>query len=205
MIGRVFENVPLKTYLERSVQGEDVAETLGGQLTSEQARALLAREKAVYGDDSDVKSRLPRIGEEMERERYLRLMPGYMQGLVKRAAPLLGLRVVADEADGIFHFAAEAKGALDCIAPALETYPATVQDRLTFIRPDIGEAAIWLHPGEPVFDALTRTIAERFGPDALCGGVFVDPTSAEDWLFHFATVQVLAAPGGACASVVWSR
>ncbi len=197
VIGRLFENVPLKTYLERSVQGEDVAETLGGQLTPEQARALLAREKAVYGDDGDVQSRLPRIGEEMERERYLRLMPGYMQGLVERAAPLLGLRVVADEADGIFHFAAETKGALDCIAPALETYPATVQDRLTFIRPGIGDGAVWLHPGEPVFDAMTASIAERFGPDALCGGAFVDPTSAEDWLFHLVTVQVLAAPGGA--------
>ena len=196
VIGRLFENVPLKTYLERSVQGEDVAETLGGQLTPDQARALLARERAVYGEGGDVKSRLPRVQEEIERERYLRLMPGYMQGLVERAAPLLGLRMVPDGADSTFHFAAAAKGALDPLVPALENYPAEVQDRLTFVRPDPGQAAIWLHPGESVFDALTGHIARRFGPDALCGGVFVDPTAATDWLFHLAMVPVLAGPSG---------
>jgi len=71
-----------------------------------------------------------------------------------------------------------------------------VQDRLTFVRPAAGQAAIWLHPGEPVFDALAGHIARRFGADALCGGVFVDPTAAEDWLFHLATVPVLSGPGG---------
>ncbi len=68
VIGRLFENVPLKTYLERSVLGEDLADTLGGQLTPDQARALLERERAVYGEGGDVKSRLPRMQEDMERE-----------------------------------------------------------------------------------------------------------------------------------------
>lgn len=30
VIGRLFENVTLKSYLERAVEGEDVADTLGG-------------------------------------------------------------------------------------------------------------------------------------------------------------------------------
>ncbi len=196
VIGRLFENVPLKTYLERSIQGEDVAETLGGQLTADQTRALLSREKAVYGDGGEVKSSLPRMQNEIERERYLRLMPGYMQGLVERAAPLLGLRVVPDGADGVFHFAAAVKGALDPLSAALESYPEDVQDRLTFVRPGPGQASIWLHPGEPVFDALAGHIARRFAADAICGGVFVDPTTIEDWLFHLATVPVLSSPGG---------
>ncbi len=194
VIGRLFENVPLRTYLERSMEGEDVAETLGGQLTSEQARALLARERAVYGPGGDVKSLLPRMQEDIERERYLRLMPGYMQSLVERAAPLLDLRMVPDAAGATFHLAASARGALDPLTSALESYPAELQDRMTFIRPGPGEAAIWLHPGEPVFDALAERIGARFGNEALRGGVFVDPTATEDWLFHLATVPILGGP-----------
>lgn len=196
VIGRLFENVPLKTYLERSVLGEDLADTLGGQLTSDQARALLEREQAFYGEGGDVKSRLPRMKEDMERERYLRLMPGYMQGLIERAAPLLGLKVIPSGSDGSFHFASISKGALDHIAPALESYPDAAQRHLTFVRPSAGEVAVWLHPGEPVFDAVTTTIKDQFGPTALCGGVFIDPTAIEDWLFHLALVPILDMPGG---------
>ena len=201
VIGRLFENMTLKSYLERSIQGEDVAEMLGGQLTIEQVKALQARDEAVYGHGGDVKSRLPRMQEEMERERYLRLMPGYIQGLVERAAPLLGLKVVRDDAGGMFHFSAATKGALDRLTPALETYPEAVQSRLTFIRPTAaqggaGQGAIWLHPGEAVFDSLSDWLTDRFGPDALRGGMFVDPTTTEDWLFHLATIPVLARVDG---------
>jgi hypothetical protein len=122
----VFENVTLKSYLERAVEGEDVAETLGGQLTLEQVKALQARDQAIYRHDGDVKSRLPRMREDMERERYLRLMPGYIQGLVERAAPLLGLKVIRDDPGGMFHFAAATRGALDRLGPAMETYPEAV-------------------------------------------------------------------------------
>ena len=201
VIGRLFENVTLKSYLERAVEGEDVADTLGGQLTLEQVKALHARDQAIYGHDGDVKSQLPRMREDMERERYLRLMPGYIQGLVERAAPLLGLKVIRDDPGGMFHFAAATRGALDRLGPAMETYPEAVQSRLTFVRPGAGQAeagqgAIWLHPGEAVFDSLADWLIGRFGVDALRGGMFVDPTTTEDWLFHLATIPVLVRADG---------
>jgi superfamily II DNA or RNA helicase len=201
VIGRFFENVTLKSYLERTVQGENVADSLGGQLTLEQVKALQERDQSVYGHGGDVKSLLPRMQEDMERERYLRLMPGYIQGLVERAAPLLGLKVIRDDSGGMFHFASGSKGALDRLAPALETYPEAVQNRLTFVRPNVaqaemGQGAIWLHPGEAVFDCLADWLGDRFGPAALRGGIFVDPTTTEDWLFHLATVPVLARADG---------
>ena len=47
-----------------------------------------------------MKSHLPALREDLERERYLRLMPGYVQRLVTRAAPLLGLGIDGDVASG---------------------------------------------------------------------------------------------------------
>ena len=128
--------------------------------------------------------------EDMERERYLRLMPGYVQRLIERSSPLLGLGIDGNVSSG-FRFKVRRQGAMDSIAPEIETYPAEARQRLMVSRPALGEDAIWLHPGEPVFDAISSDVQDRFGPDALRGGAFVDPHAKEASLFHVATVAVL--------------
>ena len=196
VIGRLFENVPLRTYLEGSVLGDNLADKLGGQLTTDQAQALLDRERVIYGTGGDVKSGLPHMREDMERESLLRLMPGYMQGLVERASPLLGLKMLPNGDDGTFSFGPAVKGGMDFIATAIEAYPESTQRRLTFLRPGPKDAAIWLHPGEQVFDVFSRAILSRFGAAALSGAVFIDPGATHDTLLHIATVSILARPGG---------
>ena len=100
VIGRLFENVSLKSYLDAAIRGEDVADGIEGLLTIEQVRALEAKERALYGTGGEVKARLPAMREELERERYLRLMPGYVQRLVERSAPLLGLGIDGNVSSG---------------------------------------------------------------------------------------------------------
>jgi len=80
---------------------------------------------------------------------------------------------------------------LDVLWPVLEAYPPEQRDRLTFYRPEDSIPAIWLHPGEPVFDQLRASTCERFRLDALRGAVFVDPAAHRPYLFHLATVSVL--------------
>jgi hypothetical protein len=83
------------------------------------------------------------------------------------------------------------QGAMDAIAPEIEMYPSVARQLLMVRRPAFGEAAIWLHPGEPVFDALSGEVQDHFGPDALRGAAFVDPHATEASLFHMATLTVL--------------
>ena len=189
VVGRLMEGVSLKSYFDAALRGDDASGQLEGALTTEQVRALAAKESAIYGSGGDVASHLPALRDDLERERYLRLMPGYVQRLVTRAAPLLGLRIDGDVSDG-FRLHAARSGAMDAIAPEIETYPPAARQSLTVRRPALGEDVIWLHPGEPVFDAVAGEIQHRFAGEALRGGVFVDPHAREACLFHLATVPV---------------
>jgi hypothetical protein len=99
---------------------------------------------------------------------------------------------------------------MDAFAGAIETYPADVRDRLTVYRPDDPRAAIFLHPGEPLFESLRESIANRFARDALRGAVFVDPTAKAPYLLHLVHIDVERAadpalPGLRTAQVLESR
>lgn len=189
VIGRLFENVALKDYFDAALQGKDISAKLEGILSPDQVRALESKDKGVYGEGGDVKRALPAIRDAMDQERYLRLMPGYVQRLVERSAPLLGMSIQR-HSDDRFHFVPDRAGALDAISQEIEAYPADRRRSLTVSRPDMDEPSIWLHPGEPVFDALTNEIERRFRHDALAGAIFVDPHASDAWLFHLAQVTV---------------
>lgn len=190
VIGRLFENVPLKSYLDAALAGRDATASLDGILSPGQVKALEAREQDVYGPGGDVRKSLPALRAALDQERYLHLMPGYVQGLVERSAPLLDLRVEGSTA-GTFSLVPEANGALDPLAAKIEGYSPEARSRLTVRRPAADQASIWLHPGEPVFDALIGEVDRRFAGDALAGAVFVDPHAEEAALFHLAQVSVV--------------
>ncbi|HID21638.1 MAG TPA: DUF3883 domain-containing protein, partial [Planctomycetaceae bacterium] len=73
----------------------------------------------------------------------------------------------------------------------LETYPAPRRNRLSFVRPKDHGAAIWIHPGEPVFEAFREVVNHRLGDQARRGAVFVDPTTKTPYVFHLALVSVV--------------
>jgi hypothetical protein len=50
VIGRLFENVSLKSYLDAAIRGEDAADGIEGLLTIEQVRALEAKERGALRD-----------------------------------------------------------------------------------------------------------------------------------------------------------
>jgi len=191
-IGRIFQGVSIKRYMEMAVAGDGAdaaARELEGRLTKGQVEALAARERSLYGDGGDVARELPRLREALDRESYRRLLPGYVRQYVEAAAPLLGLRIDGDTG-GDFSFRAASKGALDPLLPTLEQYPGHLRDRLTIARPDHTAAAIWLHPGESLFEAVRAQVGERLGRQARRGAIFVDPTSDRPYLLHVARVVV---------------
>jgi len=200
VVGRLFEGVSLRAYLEQAVteEGADQAEQfIEGHLTPEQVRALQERERRLYGDGGDVRRNLPRLQESLELETYRRLLPGYVRRFFERAAPLVDIGFDGN-LEAAFSLRPLRPGALDPLWPVMEAYGSERLNRLTFNRPDNDDApVVFLHPGEPLFDRFCAYVTGRFSRQALRGGVFVDPTARQPYLFHLAEVTVLrqANPG----------
>ncbi len=193
-IGRLFEGVSLKTYMQQAIEGDaaDVAHLLEGRLTTEQVEALAAKERMLYGDGGDVKRQLPRLRDDLQRETYCRLLPGYVRHYVQNAAPLVDIEIDGD-LDDCFSMRPASSGAVDPLLHTLEVYPARQRDCLTVIRPgpDQKTSRIWVHPGEPVFERFRAIVSDRLGDQALRGAVFIDPTTEKPYLFHLALVSVV--------------
>ena len=203
VIGQLFENVSLREYMIEALTAEGgrrVVERVGSALTGKRVRGIGERERRVYGTapgPGEVAERLDGLRDDMERERYLQLLPGYVRRFVEKAAGLLDLEIHGD-LDGFFSFASRRPDALDPLLPALEGYPAAARERLCVRRPEAGQGpagqpdlpCIWLHPGEPVFEALSQQVLTAFGCDALRGAIFTDPRADAPYFFHLAVVSV---------------
>ncbi len=206
VIGRLFQGVSMRDYLAQAAAGDEkeAIRRIEGSLTREQVAALENKARSLYGEGGEVRRALPQLRQAAEREHYRRLIPGYVRRFVERAAPLLDLRI---EGDCEFALVAARPRALDPLLTALESYPNKVRNRLTVHRPQPGPDAVWMHPGEPVFDRLANEIILRYSDDGLRGAVFVDPDADEPYLFHvaLASVEQAAQPGAEGATAPDAR
>ncbi|MCL4371436.1 MAG: helix-turn-helix domain-containing protein, partial [Chloroflexi bacterium] len=76
VVGRLFEGVSLKDYMEQAVTEEgakDAERKIEGKLTKEQVEALAERERRLFGDGGDVKVALPELRRQVAGEELLRL------------------------------------------------------------------------------------------------------------------------------------
>jgi len=190
-IGRIFQDVSIKQYMEMAVteDPDDVARELDGRLTKEQVEALAAREKTLFGSGGDVAKELPRLRTDIEQEIYFRLLPGYVRQYVEKAAPLVDIAIEGDAGD-VFSLRPTRLGALDPLLQALELYPEKTRERLSVSRPTDRKDAIWLHPGEPVFERFRALVSEHLGDTGKRGAVFVDPSTDRPYLFHMALLTM---------------
>ena len=193
VIGRLFEGVSIKQYMEMAAvedRAEEAARELDGRLTKEQVEALVARERTLYGTGGDVAKELPRLREDIDREMYQRLLPGYVRQYFENAAPLVGIDLVGDPGD-CFALRARDGTKADRLLQVIESYPEPLRSCLSFVRPKEPDAGIWIHPGEPLFETFRELVSERLGNQALRGAVFVDPAAEKPYLFHLALVSVV--------------
>jgi superfamily II DNA or RNA helicase/DNA-binding XRE family transcriptional regulator len=204
-IGRLFEGVSIKQYMQMAVtedRAEEVARELDGRLTKEQVEALVERERSLYGSGGDVARELPRLRESLDREMYQRLLPGYVRQFFERAAPLVGVEITGDPG-GCFGLRSTNGAGADPLLQVMDTYALRQRACLSFIRPDSsrhpprdeasarGASVVWVHPGEPLFEAFRGLVNDRLGHQALRGAVFVDPSAEKPYLFHLALVSVV--------------
>jgi len=191
-IGRIFQDISIKQYMELAIteDSDRVAQELDGRLTKDQVQALAAREQSLYGTGGDVGKELPRLREHVEREIHFRLLPGYVRHYLEQAAPLVDIEIEGD-AEKMFSFRPKRSSALDPILPALELYPEKMHERLSVSRPLDQKDAIWIRPGEPVFEKFRALVSERLAGAGRRGAVFVDPTTERPYLFHMALLSIV--------------
>jgi hypothetical protein len=190
VVGRLFEGLSIKEYMQQALTEDgsrEACRTIEGRLTREQIEAIHERDRRLFGAGGDVRTELLRLRSDIEQEIYRRLLPGYVRRFIERGAPLAGIGIDGD-LEGTFSLRPLRPGALDPLWPALEAYPPEIQNRLTVYRPRRPGEAVYLHPGEPLFDRFREHLASRFAVDALRGGVFVDPGAKRPYLFHLAVV-----------------
>lgn len=191
VVGRLFEEVSMAEYLRQALteDADAAVRQLEGELTDNQVLALEHKERILYGEGGDVRQRLPQLNEETDQEAYRQLLPGYVRRFVERAAPLLDLRIEGDP-ETAFSLVPNRPGATDPLLSSLERYSEGARELLTVYKPTTREDAVWMHPGEPVFDCLSDAILDRFGHAGRKGAVFFDPYATEAYLFHIARISV---------------
>jgi len=192
-IGRIFEGISIKQYMDRLLEDstvEDVEKDLDTRLTKDHVEEVAAQEQTLYGPGGDVAKELPRLQADLDQEMFCRLLPGYMRRFIADAAPLVGMDIDGD-LGGCFALRPSRPGALDPLLTALDHYPIDRRQRLSVVRPENRHQAVWLHPGEPVFERFCGTVRERLGRQAERGAVFVDPTANTPYLFHLALLTVV--------------
>ena len=197
VIGRLFENRSLSEHMRAALTDEGEREArarMEATVASGAVRNIGEREERRYGRGGDVVSRLGPLRREVDRERYLHLLPAYVRRFVELACPLLGLEVRGSP-DGPFALAPTRAGAMDPLHSALETYPPEARERLCVRRREDDEPSIWLHPGEPVFDALCERVSAECETDALRGSIFVDPRATDPYMLHIGEAAVMEEGG----------
>src|SRR6266540_1675240 len=125
VVGRLFEGVSLKDYMEQAVTeegAEAVRRRIEGTLTKAQVEALQARERRLFGEGGEVQRELLRLQADVAQETYRRLLPGYVRRFIEKAAPLVAIGIEGD-LESLFSLRALKPGALDPLWPVLESYP----------------------------------------------------------------------------------
>ena len=192
VIGRLIDNRSLGDYLLEALTDDGerrIRDRLGRALTTEQVGRIETADARSYGRPGEVADRLDALPGNLDRERYLQLLPAYVHRFVETGARLLGLTIHGD-LDDDFALAPGRPSALDPLLPVLDGYPPAARDHLRVRRPRTGAPCIWLHPGEPVFDALRDQVLQVCGRDALRGGIFTDPRAEGPYLVHLAEISI---------------
>ena len=192
VIGRLFEGVSIKQYMEMAVDGrpDEAAGDINGRLTKEQVEALLARERTLYDTGGDVASELPRLRDDIDRETYLRLLPGYVRQYVERAAPLVRVELTGDPEEYFGLRSLTGEPPTRSCKSSMPTRNGCESVCRSSARPTM-RRAVWFHPGEPLFEAFRGLVGEHLGDQALRGAVFIDPSAEKPYLFHLAVVSVV--------------
>ena len=194
VIGQQFSQISLKELITRAIienQTDASIQSINTQFTMESIqRQFEGQQRSVVS--SEVKRLLSNVQNQRESAETLRMLPAYVRSFFEDVAPLLGYRINGD-IETIFKLSRCPVS----VQNAIDEYPPNLRNRLTFSRelalPTGSEKpeAIFLHPGEPIFDAIRSRFLEKFNTEGERGAVYFDPQADEPYLFYLARIPVI--------------
>ena len=194
VIGQQFSQISLKELITKAItenQTDASIQAINTQFTLENIkRQLEGQQRSVVS--SEVKRLLGNVHEQRESAETLRMLPAYVRSFFEDAAPSLGYRINGD-IEAIFKLSR----CPTSVQNAIDGYPSQLRDRLTFSRElalPVGSEkpeAIFLHPGEPIFDAIRSRFLEKFNAEGERGAVYFDPQTDVPYLFYLARIPVV--------------
>ena len=194
VIGQQFSQISLKKLITRAItenQTDASIQIINTQFTQENVQKQLeGQQKSVVS--SEVKRLLGNVQEQRESAETLRMLPAYVRSFFEDAAPLLGYRI-----NGDIEATFKVSRCPISVQKAIDGYPTNLRNRLTFSRelalPAGSEKpeAIFLHPGEPIFDAIRSRFLEKFNTEGERGAVYFDPQTDAPYLFYLARIPVI--------------
>ncbi len=192
VLGRLLGGASLKAYMERSLSEDStlLCEELDASITAERVTTIEKQDQKIYGPSGEVRARLPDLKAKLELERLRYLLPGYMRRFIEKAAPFIDARIEGDLGTS-FSLQPRYPSALDLLKPAFDQYPLGMRSLLTVYKPVDPTIAIFLRPGEPIFNQIRTSIAYRYARAALRGGVFYDPSTNSPYLLHVAFITII--------------
>ena len=194
VIGQQFSQISLKELITRAItenQTDASIQSINTQFTMESIqRQFEGQQRSVVS--SEVKRLLSNVQNQRESAETLRMLPAYVRSFFEDAAPLLGYRINGD-IETVFRLS----GCPTSVQNAIDGYTSQLRARLTFSRelalPAGSEKpeAIFLHPGEPIFDAIRSRFLEKFNTEGERGAIYFDPQADEPYLFYLAKIPVI--------------
>ncbi len=194
VIGQQFSEISLTELITQAItenRTDASIQTINNRFTSENIKGQLEAQQGLV-TCSEVKRLLVSVQQQRESAETLRVMPAYVRGFFQKVASLVGYRIDG-EVEEIFRLS----HCPPLVRSVIERYPPHLQNRLTFSREFALPAgidqpqAVYLHPGEPVFDSILTLFLGEFADEGNRGAVYFDPHTDEPYLFYLAKVPVV--------------
>lgn len=191
VIGQQFSEISLSDLITKAIienQADASIQTINNQLENIQNQ-IERQQKLVT--NSEVKRLLDNVQQQREAAETRRMLPAYVRGFFEDAAPLLGYRIKGD-----IETTFKLKPCPDFVEDVFEKHPGQ-QAQLTFSRelalPTGVEkpAAIFVHPGESIFDTIRTQFLEKYNAEGDRGAVYFDPQTDESYLFYLVRVPIV--------------
>ena len=194
VVGQQFSSASLSKLIEQAITGNQVdasIQTINNQFTAGNVKKQLEAQQKLVAC-SEVRRLLSGIEKRREAAETLRMMPAYVRVFFHEAASLVGYEIKGDVED-VFKLS----HCPPSVQNAIQKYPPHLRDRLTFSKeialPDgFNQAqAIYLHPGEPIFESILTLFLGEFDNEGYRGAVYADSQTNEPYLFYLVGVPVL--------------
>jgi hypothetical protein len=196
VIGQQLQEISLRDLLRDSLfetAPYSAQKKLDSLLATQKLRIAVEEQRKQASSYGDVARRLGQLNNEIEVEKFNRLLPAYVQNFVEHAAPLLGVTIEGDVATVAKFGVAGAKG--QWLRSLGSDMVGGLPDFITVRRdapiPEVDPKRVaFLRPGDLIFDALCADTVRRFAADVERGGIFCDPCAQSPYFLAVYLCQV---------------